>query len=180
MNCVIPILLTILAAEPCAVLREVEAGWWKVKYVRQFEREARGLAPLGDRGMDELGPVTVIEEPEGFPCGVGGTCFGSSGRTFFGAFTIRFSRKHLAQYDVLTHELGHALCDRLTPQEDCGHIGHGTPGDPYVLALNAWIGWMWPFQQGHSYHPGFLPADKPAARPLSGGRAANEWCRAEL
>lgn len=152
MNCVLPLLLLILAPDPCAVLAEVRAELEKVRQTEIRRVDTHGGEFKWDLALEDLLPLTIIEESNAFPCAIG-TCAGTFSSGFGGMPTLRFSRAHeVAQYGVLYHELYHAYVYRLLPGANWRIWGHGTVDDPLRLMIEQWRDWIYGTQL-YSYAP---------------------------
>lgn len=164
MACDIPVTWSVQAADPCKVMEELKAAWWKVEQVRAFERWTREKA-YQRHDVEEIWFLTIIEEADAFPCGAGLLCAG----TFtpgIGFPALRFSRKHALQYDTFFHELSHAAYWSFQFNEnEWAEVDHGTMKDPFVLALRSWVGWIWSVPDAHPYHPGWIPISEKASTP---------------
>ena len=156
MACDVPFLWSVQAPDPCQVMGELKAAWWKLEQVRSFERWTRGK-PYQPHEIEEIGSLLIIEEEDAFPCGAGLLCAGTFTPNL-GFPRLRFSRKYATQLDTLFHELSHAAYWRFQLGEnEWPEVDHGTVKDPFVLALRAWIGWLWSIPDAHPDHPGWIP-----------------------
>jgi hypothetical protein len=157
MNCAIPILLAILAPDPCAVYGHLQAEHAKVENTRALERWFRGL-PDDRRTLEETVSFTgliAIEEPEPFFCGVPESCLGTFSR-FLGVPTIRYV-KGFESLGVVYHELSHMAYTKWHSEAEGEVVGHGGATDPHYMFVKQWLAWQYPIP-GHPYNPILAPS----------------------
>jgi len=130
MTCLIPLLFTILAPEPCGVWREMQEAWDKAQRM-EVQIGYSTLPPL-----ETLGPLTVVEEPGPFWI---------QGRQYLGAVEgggllrqprLTFSRAHAESHGLFYHEMYHHFMPLVYWRWPQWHtVGHGGPDDPIRLRL---------------------------------------------
>lgn len=155
MTCVLPLFLTILSSDPCAVLREVETGWHKAEWFRSIysQLDGRSYQPKALNDLDR--PLIVEELPAPIPCGP--TCeVGARTVVERDAYRIRFYGPYMAPLDGWTHELRHVGCFAFEAAfEWCPEVGHGTERDAWCQAIQTLVNWGYPFPLNHPYRPDF-------------------------
>jgi len=163
MTCIIPIWLTIIAAQPCVTYERVLQEWAKVETVRDLERWTRGL-PSERKTLEESLPLlglTIHEELTAFPCGEY-TCAGELTISFGLLASLRFALDTEPRYGTLFHELAHWSYYKWQSREEGRTVGHAGTDDPHFWFLDQWRCWLYPCTEERIASPRLLPFERSA------------------
>ena len=164
MPCLIPLWLTIIAANPCAawerfqVAYQVAAGRiYALNHIVEPAHDIEVFEPMPinisqPTDINHIGPLIYEEVEADFN--------GLAGSYEWKAFSIPHIKVSLASsLNPEWHEMQHAICYRLMGKgtRACGEFQHGTAGDPIVNNLTRMFRALtYPLTDVHSYMRGVL------------------------